>query len=55
MRVKVRYFNERERLSRLTVVVVDILKNVNAKVTLETLSSSKVRELPTQTADVPYL
>ena len=37
------------------VVVVDILKNVNAKVTLETLSSSKVRELPTQTADVPYL
>lgn len=37
------------------VVVVDILKNVNAKVTLETLSGSKVRELPTQTADVPYL
>ena len=25
------YFNERERLSRLTVVVIDILKNVNAK------------------------
>ena len=49
------YFNERERLSRLTVVVVDILKNVNAKVTLETLSSSKVRELLTQTAEVPYL
>lgn len=38
MRVKISYFNERERLSRLTVVVVDILKNVNAKVTLETLS-----------------
>lgn len=31
VRVKMSYFNERERLSRLTVVVVDILKNVNAK------------------------
>lgn len=54
VRVKMSYFNERGRLSRLTVVVIDILKNVNAKVTLKTLSSSKVRELPTQTAYVLF-